>query len=105
MRIIVLHLLHAIVIMAQHVAPLRQVVLVLQLILPEVVVAYIAGNVKHPRSEVAIAAEQMTILYDAEEGVLHQVFTGLPVAMLAGGRQVGIRSRRRMSARMRLGKQ
>jgi hypothetical protein len=49
-------------------------------VLAELVIVYISGDVKHPRSEITIAAEQMPVLHDPQKGILHEVFAQFRIA-------------------------
>lgn len=65
---------------AKPVLPLFHILSPLHFVLAELIVIDIAGNVKHPRSEVTIAAKQMSVSQDSQKGVLHQVFAQLAIA-------------------------
>lgn len=46
----------------------------LEFVSPVVIVAHIARDVKHPRSEIALSPEEVAVFQNPHKGVLHQVF-------------------------------
>ena len=75
-----LHLLHfacAIVVVPDALLPVFKLFRCLDFIFPMMVIVHITRNVKHPRSEVALSPEEVAVVQNAEEGVLHEVFAEL----------------------------
>jgi hypothetical protein len=54
---------------------LKRLFLVADLIVPEVIVTNIPGNMKHPCFKVTLAPEKVPVLQDPEEYILNKIFT------------------------------
>lgn len=72
-----LHLGSAIFMMSDALLPVFKFFRCLDCIFPVMVIIHITRDMKHPRLKVAISPEEMTVIQNAEEGVLHEIFAEL----------------------------